>query len=611
MNEQLGDFILCLSSNPERLINQCNDLRWPTVYSNSKCSPPRTIQIESFSAACIGGARLTESASGIQIGLYHLTDIAAVDLCHSSVSENLYKTSLPGLETPAGNFLTATYDRATNELTLCTDYLRSFPVYYAESAGGLTCSSDCRLLAKFLKLTDVDDLAVYHYLNFSYVPTPHTIYKNIRKLPPASVLRFNASQGALTVRHWRPKYTESLGMDEHEAEIALRTHIVEAIENLRPNGHNWGSFLSGGNDSSTVSAVLSAQDRNATVNTFSIGFSEQGYDELPYARIAAKAFSAKGFDKKVSANEAFECIGKLVDIYDEPFGNSSAIPTFFCAALAAQNDVFTLVAGDGGDEVFGGNERYAKDAIFQRFYSLPESIKKMFQVASSSLAPLDLRFINRVNNFVSRGSLPNPERFYVDDSFASDFYEDFLTKPFQSLAKRDTSLELVSQHFNECEASTDLNRLMYIDLQMAIADNDLMKVNKTAKAAGVSVFYPYLSKSLIEFTCKLPSRFKLNGTQKRYLFRKSVANILPPQILQKKKQGFGLPVSVWFREQENFRALVHDVLLSPTASQRGYFNHKFINQLVSRHDKGAWDYSAELWMLIILELWLRKNIDAI
>jgi asparagine synthase (glutamine-hydrolysing) len=219
------------------------------------------------------------------------------------------------------------------------------------------------------------------------------------------------------------------------------------------------------------------------------------------------------------------------------------------------------------------------------------------------------RFRNRIDNFLRRAALPNPDRFYTDDSFASECFEQLLSGQFKEAVNIDDSLEIVRERYRQANADAELNRLLFIDLQMAISDNDLTKVNRAAKATGISVLYPYLDRSLIDLTGRIPAHLKVKGTKKRYLFKKALSDVLPREILKKKKQGFGLPVGVWFRSQPKFRELLNDVLRSQRAKERGYFNVKYLEELLDRHTRGLWDYSSELWLLMMLELWHRQYVD--
>lgn len=610
LNPQIGDFAVVMSVGYSGIEKAAADLRWPNIYSDKQIRRETTIHPNTIRVFTAGGARTTEDQSWIACGVYHALSLTEGEEFHNWLSNALANKQSPVGREYRGKFSSMVCNPEQKTLIACTDYMRTMPLYYAEIDQGIAVGTDIRLLASCIEAKDVDDYAIYHYLNFACIPTPHTIFRDIKKIPTGSLLQY--SDGKVSIeRYWKPEYTDTATKDEAKAIEQLRDAICHSIKNNAPkDGQDWGAFLSGGNDSSTICGVLAAAKSDQKLNTFSIGFSEPGYDELPYARIASKAFDTESHELTVSADDTFNAIPKLVATYDEPFGNSSAIPTYFCSELAASHGVRTLVAGDGGDEIFGGNERYAKDSIFQRFFALPGAIKYPMQTLASGLSGIDSRFINRYKNFVKRASLPNPERFYTDDSFASDHFETLLTPEFAARVDRNSSLAIVDGHYQDCGSQAELDRLMFIDLQMAIADNDLSKVNRTAKASGVSVLYPYLSKDIVDFTATLSPDFKVNGTDKRYLFKKAVEQILPQEIRQKRKQGFGLPVAVWFRDNEKFKSLTEEIVLSKRAMDRGIVNNSELQSIVERHQKGHWDYSEKIWKLLILELWLRDNVDA-
>ena len=501
------------------------------------------------------------------------------------------------------------WDARLRRLLACTDAFRSCTLYHVATPLGLAVASDLRLLVRAgLVAPRVSAQSVYHYLNFSYVPAPFSAIEGVSKLPPGHCLE--AVDGQVSLRtYWDARYPADLNGSDDQRAAALRDKMVETLGHYgSATTEGWGSFLSGGTDSSSIASMLSHGGK-LPINTFSIGFDEEGYDELPYSRIASQAFGLKAHERKVGEKDAVAAIPKLVQAYDEPFGNSSAIPTFYCAELAAANGVHLLVGGDGGDEIFGGNERYRKDQIFERYFRAPAAVRGLGSMAAKALGGVDSRFANRVKNFVYRGSLPNPDRFYTDDSFASDHFDELLAPGFRAQLKLDDSLDVQRAIFGQADADSDLHRLMYLDLKMTIADNDVVKVVRAAKMAGVQVAFPYLDRDLIDYTGRLPATDKVRGLEKRFLFKKATEQILPEAIRKKKKQGFGLPVSVWLRRGGAFHDMVHDVVLSDKAIGRGYCEPAFVKRLIERHERGAWDHASEIYMLLMLELWHREYID--
>ena len=507
-----------------------------------------------------------------------------------------------------GRFVLVCWDVPRGLVTIVTDAFKTWPVCYAHEQDRLACASDMRLLvATRLFDNKLSDEALYHYLNFYYVPAHSAIYRAVRKLSGGQQLRWE--NGRMQQDNWwQLRYPEDHDPGRELAAIELRERIIDTVRSYRPgDDQHWGAFLSGGTDSSSICGILAAAAAPKKVSSFSIGFTEEGYDELGFASIASKAFGLDSHQRRVSEQEAAEALPMLIRAFDEPFGNASAIPTYYCARMAADAGKDLLVAGDGGDEIFGGNERYLKDRIFSLYYGLPSPLRGLGSLLANSLKNTDQRWANRIRNFIERGSIPNPDRFYTDDSFASDHYEELLTADFRSKVARDASLDLQRAVWRSLTAPSELHRLMHLDLTMAIADNDIIKVTGACRSAGVSVRFPYLDRHLVEYTAHLPAHYKLHGTQKRALFKQAMMSVLPEEIRRKKKQGFGLPVSLWMRGNGQFRQLLNDTLESPNARLHDFVRMDTVRGLLERHQRGAWDHASELYQLLVLELWLQRH----
>ena len=508
-----------------------------------------------------------------------------------------------------GRFLLVCWDIPNGMVNVVTDTFKTWPVCFSHSTSqGFAAASDMRLLlATRLFSPALSNEGLYHYLNFYYVPALSSICRSVRKLSGGQRLRWRDGRMEQD-SWWQLRYPEDLDLGRERAATQLREQIIETVRSYQPgDDQHWGAFLSGGTDSSSICGILAASAAPKKVSSFSIGFTEEGYDELGFAEIAARAFDLDAHQRRVSESEAAEVLPILINTFDEPFGNASAIPTYYCAKMAAEAGKDLLVAGDGGDEIFGGNERYLKDRIFSLYYGLPSPVKGLGSLVAKQLERTDQRWANRIRNFIERGSLPNPDRFYTDDSFASDHYDDLLTLSFRATVPRDTSLNLQRDIWRTFTASSELHRLMHLDLTMAIADNDIIKVTGACRSAGVSVRFPYLDRKLVEYTAHLPAHYKLHGTQKRALFKQAMMSILPEEIRRKKKQGFGLPVSLWMRGQGPFRQLLNDTLESPNARLRDIVQMDTVRRLLDRHQRGTWDHASELYQLLVLELWLQRH----
>ena len=510
-----------------------------------------------------------------------------------------------------GRFALVSQEADGNGIVACSDHFGSLPLYWCRHDDFVAVATDLRLLLDAPGVDREPDLtAVYHYLNFACIPAPLTICRDIHRIEPGTRLRL-AGGHVHGERYYLPQYPVDLdGSDDTLAE-ALRQRIVGSVHAYRPpESAAWGCFLSGGTDSSSIVSILARQQPEPRVQTCSIGFEEAGYDELEFARIAGEACGAQPHLARVDRTRSLALLEEVLDAYDQPFGNASAIPTLACAELGRAQGFDTMLGGDGGDEIFGGNQRYAKDKVMESFYRLPSPLKSAARGISRALGGNGNLTLNRIRNFTQRASLPNPDRFYTDDSFASDFHDDLLTEQFRGQVPRDASLQFMRGVYALGEPDESLHRIMRLDLLMAIAQNDLVKVHRACKHHGIAARFPYLDPELVAYCGRLPARYKVRGVNKRYLFKQAMDGILPQAILRKPKQGFGLPIAVWMKDDPALKALVCDTLLDGRARSRGWINPDFVTRLLDLHMAGGWDHSAAIWQLLVLELWLRRYMDA-
>jgi asparagine synthase (glutamine-hydrolysing) len=307
---------------------------------------------------------------------------------------------------------------------------------------------------------------------------------------------------------------------------------------------------------------------------------------------------------------ALDAVPRLVQAYDEPFGNNSVLATYLCAQLARESGVSELLGGDGGDEIFGGNERYRTDRIFATYGRVPAVLRR------GLLEPVLLGLpdapgpIGRAQRYIRRARIPNPRRFYSYEFYAAQHATELLAPDFLRAVEIDTPWQTVDRIFGEARASSELNRLLYLDLKLTIGDNDILKVTRSAELAGVRVRFPLLALPLVEFTGTLPARFKVHGLEKRYLFKRAFRSLLPADTLTKRKHGFGVPISDWLKSDRGFRELGRDVLLSARSIQRGYFRKGALEELFALHEADTTPfYGDTLWSLLMLELWHQRHVD--
>jgi asparagine synthase (glutamine-hydrolysing) len=506
-----------------------------------------------------------------------------------------------------GNFALALCQSTTRCVVLATDHFGIRPTFYRHEGNRLIFGTRLESLrACSENSSEVDLQSVYHYLNFTYVPGPRTIYKNTFLLSPGTALIVKGHTLWLS-SYWRMNYPGDAVASEEELAFRLRHSIDLAVRRaLRPAEMKGtvGTFLSGGTDSGTISGI--AAQEVVPLKAYSIAFGENDYNELHYAKLLAHRFGLEHHVRQLSADELLQSIPLLLQECDQPFGNPSIVATWRCAQLASEHGTTVLLAGDGGDEIFGGNERYTKDYIYGLYYRLPAWLRRALSTLAQAL-PKESLWGNRVRNFAYRGNMPNPERFYTDDAFASKWWDSLVHPRLARLVQRDSSVAVVRQHFQQAHANHELDRLMYVDLQMAIWGNDLPKVMTAARAAGVRVRFPFLDPDLAQCTGALPFWMKVRGAKKRYLFKRAVTDVLPRETLRKTKHGFGVPVAEWIRTDRRVREAVLDPLLDARSFTRACLSVGGLQRIVDEHLRNDWDHGMWLWALMMLERWMHAT----
>ena len=512
-----------------------------------------------------------------------------------------------------GAFALAIWDPGREQLLLAVDHFGIKRLYYTSTAERAAFATRPGPLTSLAGVgPNVDLGSVYSYLNFGFVPAPRSIFGGLLRLPPGHLGRLRAD-GLSVEPYWDMAYTERpMRRTEAAATVYRLTEqaVADALRDISPK--EVGAYLSGGTDSSTV-VGLATRLTGERVQAFSVGFSEETYDELKYARITARHFEAAHYTRILGPDEALRSLPRLVEAYDEPSGNNSAIGTLACAEAAREYGVRRLLAGDGGDEIFGGNERYRKDRIFARYGRIPAIVRRgLLEPALSRIPEESMTLFGRARRYVRRARLPNPERYYFTEFLFARSAETLLGEAVSDAVSKRDPYAILDTYYRQARATAELNRLMYIDLKVTLGDNDLLKVTRTAEMAGIAVRFPFLSLPLVEFTGAMPARFKLRGLEKRYLFKHAFGALLAPETLAKRKHGFGVPTSAWLKGHPGFRELARDTLLSARARQRGHLRAGAVEWLFERHEADRTPYYGDiLWNVLMLELWQRRHVDGI
>lgn len=507
-----------------------------------------------------------------------------------------------------GGFALAIHDHSSGTTLLAIDRMGIERLTFSASEHGIVFGTSAQSVARFPALAQgLSHQAVFDYLFMHMIPAPQTIYAGVQKLRAGTYALF--ADGRLTIdRYWRPAFNERRQSFD-ELSQGLHEALLAAVGASEP-GASTGAFLSGGLDSSTVSGKLGQfLEGRQPLRTFSIGFGVESYNELEYARIAARAYNAQAIEYNVTAQDIVTSFRSIAAAYDEPFGNSSAVPTLFCAKLAAEHGVTHLLAGDGGDELFGGNERYGRQRVFQAYYRLPQWLRrKLVEPLSRLIAPEGpIAPLRKLRSYVDQASITLPERleswnFVYRSDLTTMLEADFLA----SIDPRGPLRVMQETYDAAGDDVSDLNRLLFYDWQFTLADNDLRKVGAMCALAGVKVSYPMLDERVVDLSTRVPSNRKMKGLELRSFYKEAMRGFLPQQILTKTKHGFGLPFGVWLKTEPALRELIHGLLTD--LKRRRMVRADFIDSLVAQHRDGhASFYGYPIWDLAMLEAWLQAH----
>ena len=449
----------------------------------------------------------------------------------------------------------------------------------------------------------IDPQAVFDYLYFHVIPSPRTIFQGVHRLPAGHVGVFE--NGRMSVnRYWTPQFDEPSHHRFDELAAEFRQRVQDAVA-AQLDGSKPGCFLSGGTDSSTVAGMIKQVAGRAS--TYSIGFEAQGYDEMQFARIAAKRFGTEHHEYYVTPDDLVRSIPDVAAHYDQPFGNSSVLPAFYCAKMARDDGVTKLLAGDGGDELFGGNSRYAKQRVFGWYDNVPAALRRGVLEPLLLHTPLGaLPLARKGRSYVEQAKVPMPDRMEMYNLLLRLGPATVFTPEF--LAQVDAAAPLAQQRevWQAVPEASALNRTLAFDWRYTLTETDLPKVVGTTALAGVQVGFPFLDARVVDFSLGLPGAYKLKGLKLRWFFKEALRGFLPDEIIAKRKQGFGLPFGVWANRHEGLKRLATDSLHA--IAGRGIVRRDFVETLLAQHLPAHPGYYGEMvWILMMLEQWLRQQ----
>jgi asparagine synthase (glutamine-hydrolysing) len=500
-----------------------------------------------------------------------------------------------------GMFAFAIWDEKRQRLFIARDRIGKKPLYYYFDDKRLVFASEIKSILRLRGIPrEIDPRALDAYLTFEYIPAPMSIFKDIRKLPQGHWLMLEGERLRIQ-RYWRLHYRASA---KSEAELAdeFVDLLRDAVKIRLMSEVPLGAFLSGGLDSSAVVAMMS-QTAASGVKTFSIGFDNSTYNELPYARAVAAHFNTEHYEEIITP-DAVGLTERIVRQLDEPLGDFSVFPTLMVSQMARKH-VTVALSGDGGDELLGGYETYIAEQTARRYRRLPGWLRRgLIEPAVALLPPTEKKkgLINKSRRFIEGCRLPADLQhvrwmIFLSEAEKRLLYSAALRTP---LAAHDP-YGFIRQAFTACNSEAPLDQQEYVDIVTYLVDDIMVKVDRMSMAVSLEARAPFLDYRVVEFCAALPPHLRLNGKRSKYILKEAFRGILPEMILNRRKEGFSIPIKSWMKEE--LKPMMLD-FLSPAALQRtGYFEPGYVQQLIGEHLAGKENHSHRLWALLMFQMW--------
>ncbi|HEY3491578.1 MAG TPA: asparagine synthase (glutamine-hydrolyzing), partial [Solirubrobacterales bacterium] len=520
--------------------------------------------------------------------------------CDTEVLVHLYEEhGEEFVERLRGMFAIALWDKRRRRLLLARDRFGIKPLYYREAGGGLAFASELKAMLELPGFSrEIDPKAVSAYLAFNSIPAPLTIFAEARKLAPGHLLTWEGGE-VRQRRYARPgpvaaDESRRGSIDELAAELrevlddSVRAHLVADVP--------VGVLLSGGVDSGGLAALASAHAEEP-VRTFSIGFEEEGFNELSRARLVAERYGTDHHEL-VLRPDAVELLPRLVEAFDEPFGDSSALPTYIVSELAAGH-VKTALSGEGGDELFGGYYTYVADLLARRVGRLAPLARPLAEALPSRHDRVGFDY--KAKRFARAAALPPLERHH-------GWKEIFSAETRAELAGAHTAawdpLDLYRERYAETEGAEPLARMQDLDLGIYLVDDLLVKTDRLSMAHSLELRVPFLDPRVAEFAFSLPTRMKVRGFDKKRLLRRALEPLLPKEIVHGRKQGFSIPIAAWLRGP--LESFARETLAPGAVERQGLLDPAAVTPILDRHVSGREDLSRQIWGLMALTLWFDR-----
>ena len=516
-----------------------------------------------------------------------------------------------GLDALEGMFAFALWDKASRTLFAARDRFGKKPFYYTVQGGVLAFASELSAFEKlpFLRL-ETPLAALMRFVAYEYVPTPETIYKGVYKLKPGHSLLWRDGK-LTTASYWdMPLPGPAPKASEEDLCAELRLLLAQAVKRRLVADVPLGVFLSGGIDSSTVAALTAGMV--SRIKTFSIGFSEASYDESRYARLVARRFATDHHERILSADACGSLLPEIVARFDEPMADPSIVPTYLLSQVTREN-VTVALGGDGPDELFYGYEYFPAFNLAAAYDRLPAFARKRVIEPLTKLLPHSAGYVNPrfvADTFLAGAVAPKWLRVQTWlSAFTTEAQAHLWREPVPGLLDPANLFAPTRALFEAYPAQDPLARVGYVFARQYMLDYILVKVDRCSMMHSLEARAPFLDRDVAEFVCRLPARYKLRGTKRKYILKKAVADLLPKEILGRGKRGFLIPVASWLRGQ--LRPQVDMLLGEKHLREQGIFDPREVGRLVADHASGAADHRKKLWTLLVLQLWLSSRKPSI
>lgn len=504
-----------------------------------------------------------------------------------------------------GSFAVAIVDENSGLVLLATDRMGVERMTWTVAGDAIAFGSSAEHVARFPAIrAPLRKQGLYDFLLLHMIPAPDTIYSGVHKLRPATAVAFQRGR-AEVFTYWKPVFEERKTTSFDTLRDELHHSLDAAVRDCRPDDTT-GSFLSGGLDSSTVSGKL-AKISDRPARTFSIGFGVDAYDELKYADIAARHFDCQALQYHVTPADIVSAFPLIANAYDEPFGNSSAVPTYFCALRAREQGITHLLAGDGGDEIFGGNDRYARHRVFDLYFNIPGMLRRCILEPLGPHLPAEGGFkpLSKLRSYIEQARIPLPERFETWN-FVYREGPAMLDPEFAAAINPRAPLEVMNEVYAAAPAKSTLNKILYYDWHFTLADSDLRKVGTMCELAGIDVSYPMLDARVVDLSNRVTPAQKMERLELRSFYKKAMRGFLPEEILNKTKHGFGLPFGDWLKTDAKLADMIYSYL--GDLKSRRIVRPGFVDEMIENQRSGhAMYYGYALWDLAMLEAWLQSH----